>query len=53
MTAIENILDMEEIVKALCSLFQHDGVAGFKLSERSPLPPPLPGKDRSGGQTQI
>ena len=33
--------DMKEIVQASRSLFQHDGAAAFKLSERSPLPPAL------------
>jgi hypothetical protein len=41
------------MVKAPCSLFQHDGAAAFKLSERSPLPPALSAKDLPGGQTQI
>jgi len=44
---------MEEIVKASWSLFQHDGAAAFKLSERSPLPPALSAKDLPGGPTQI
>jgi len=52
MTAVGYISDMEEIVKASCSLFQHDGAA-FKLSERSPLPPPLSAKNLPGGRTQI
>jgi len=41
MTAVGYISDTEEIVKASWSLFQHDGAAAFKLSERAPLPPPL------------
>jgi len=49
MTAIGYISDTEEIVKASWSLFQHDGVPAFKLSERSPLPPPLSAKDLPGG----
>jgi hypothetical protein len=53
MTAVGYISDTEEIVKASSSLFQHDGVAPFKLSERSPLPPPLSAKDLPGGRTQI
>jgi len=51
-TALEYISDMEEIIKASWSLFQHDGAAAFKLSERSPLPPALSAKDLSGGRTQ-
>jgi hypothetical protein len=41
----------EDIVNASWSLFQPDGVAAFKLPERSPLPPPLSAKDFPGGQT--
>jgi hypothetical protein len=53
MTAVGYILDTTEIVKATWSLFQHDGAAGFKLSGRSGLPPPLTTKDLPGGRTQI
>jgi len=53
MTAVGYIPDTEEIVKASWSLFQHDGAAAFKLSERSPLPPPLSAKDLPGGRTRI
>jgi len=53
MTDVGYISDTEEIVKASWSLFQHYGAAAFKLSERSPLPPPLSAKDRPGGQTQV
>jgi len=53
MTAVGYISDTEEIVKSSWSLFQHDGVAAFKLSERSPLPPALSAKDLPGGRTQI
>jgi len=53
MTAVGYISDMEEIIKASWSYFQHDGAAAFKLSERSPLPPPLSSKDLPGGRTQI
>jgi hypothetical protein len=49
MTAIEYISDTEESVKASWSLFQHDGAAAFKLSERSHLPPALSAKDIPGG----
>jgi hypothetical protein len=47
------ISDTEEIVKSSWSLSQHDGMAAFKLSERSPLPPPLFAKDLPGGRTQL
>jgi len=53
MTAVGYISDTEEIVKASWSLFQHDGAAAFKLSVRSPLPPPLSAKDLPGGWTEI
>jgi len=53
MTAVGYILDTKEIVNASWSLFQHDGAAAFKLSERSPLPPALSAKDLPGGRTQI
>jgi len=53
MTTVEYISDTEEIVKAFWSLFQHDGAAAIKLSERSPLPPALSAKDLPGGRTQI
>jgi len=53
MTAVGYISDTEEIVKASWSLFQHDGAAAFKLSERSPLPPALSAKDLPGRRTQI
>jgi hypothetical protein len=53
MTAVGYISDTEEIVKSSWSLFQHNGAAAFKLSERSPLPPALSAKDLPGGRTQI
>jgi len=53
MTALQCISDMDEIVQASWSLFQHAGEAAFKLSARSPLAPALTAKDFPGGQTQI
>jgi len=53
MTAVGYIFDMETIVTASSSVFQHDGAAAFKLSERYPFPPPLSAKVIPGGQTQI
>jgi len=53
MSAVGYISDTGEIIKASWSLFQHDGVAAFKLSERSPLPPALSANDLPGGRTQI
>jgi len=53
MTAVGYISDTEEIVKASWSPFSHDGAAAFKLSERSPLPPPLSARDLPGRRTQI
>jgi len=52
-TAIGYISHTEEIVQASSSLFQYDGVAGFKLSQRSSLPPAVSAKDLPGGRTQI
>jgi len=49
MTAVGYISHMEEIIKASWSLFQHDCVAAFKLSERLLLPPALSAKDLTGG----
>jgi len=53
MTAIKYISDTEQIVKASWSLVQHDGVAGFKSSERSPFSAGLSAMDIPAGQTQI
>jgi hypothetical protein len=52
-TATGDVSDMEEIIKASRSLFQHDGAAAFKLSERSPLQPAFSAKDLAGGRIQI
>ena len=52
-TAMAYISDKEEIIKASCSLFQHDGAAAFKSSARSPFPPPLAAKDLPGVRTQV
>jgi len=53
MTDVGYILDTEDCVKASWSIFQHDGAAAFKLSERSPLPPALSAKQLAGGQTEV
>jgi hypothetical protein len=53
MTAVEYILDTDETDKTFWSLFQHDGVAAFPLSERWPLPPALSAKDNPGERPQI
>jgi hypothetical protein len=53
MTAVKYISDTAEIVEAACSLFHDDGVAAFKLSEKSPLQPAMSGKHLLGGQTQV
>jgi len=52
-TAMRYIPDTEDIVKASCSLFKHDGAAAFKSSETSPLPQPLSAKNLPGGRTQL
>jgi hypothetical protein len=41
------------MVQASWSNFHHYGVAAFKLSEKSPLPPALSAKDLTGGRTQV
>jgi hypothetical protein len=51
--AVGLILDTEKIVKASWSLFQHDGAAALKLSERLPLLRALSAKDLPGVRTQI
>jgi len=53
MAAVGYISDAEEIFKASWLLFQHDGVAAFKFSERSPLPPNWAAKDLHGGRATI
>jgi len=53
MTTVRYISDTEEILKASWSLFQHDGAAAFKLTERSPLPPALSAEDLLEERTQI
>ena len=52
MITVGYIWNTEEIFKASWSLFQHDGAAAFKLSEWSPLPPPLCVKNLAEGRTQ-
>jgi len=51
MSIVGYISDTEEIVNTSWSLFEHDCVAAFELSGRSPLPPPLSAKGRPGGRT--
>jgi hypothetical protein len=53
MTAVGSISDTEETVKASGSIFHHHGVAAFKLSEKSLVPPALSAKDLPGGRTQV
>jgi len=53
MTAVGYISDTEQSIKASWSIFQHEGAAAFKLSERSPLPPSLSAKQLAGGRTQV
>jgi len=54
MTAVGWISDTEGTVNPPWVLFHYDGAAAFKLSERSPLPPPpLSAKNLPGWQTQI
>jgi hypothetical protein len=49
MTVTGFISDTEVIIKALWSYFEHDRVAAFKSSERSPSPPAVSAKDLPGG----
>jgi hypothetical protein len=51
MPTVEDISHMYVIVQASWPLFEHAGVAGFKSSERSPLPPALFAKDLPDGQS--
>ena len=53
MAAVGYISNREELVIAAWSLFQHDGAAALKLSERSLLPPAFSAKNLPGGGTQI
>jgi hypothetical protein len=53
MTAIGYISDTQVIIKPSWSLFQHDGAAAFKLSERSLLLPAFSAKDLLRGLTQM
>jgi hypothetical protein len=53
MTAITNISHKEKIFKVSWSLFQHDGMAAFELSDWSPLPPAVSTKYVPGNQTEI
>jgi hypothetical protein len=45
MTAVGYISDTEEIVNAFWLLSHQDGLAAFKLSDKSPVPPALSPKD--------
>jgi len=53
MSVVGYIPYLEEMLEVSWSLFQHDVVAAFKLSARSPLPPALSAKDIPGGRTQL
>jgi hypothetical protein len=53
MAAIEIISDIEEIIKVSWSNFQPDGVAPFKLSERSPVSPALFATNLPEAPTQV
>jgi len=53
MTAVGYISDTEEIIKTSWSNFQHNGVAAFKLSERSPFSPAVSAKDLLRGRTEV
>jgi hypothetical protein len=53
MTAVGYISGTEGIINASWSCFQHDGVAGFNLSEKSPARPTVSSKNLPTGQTQL
>jgi hypothetical protein len=53
MTAVGCISDTDVMVEASWSLFQPDGAADFKLSEKSPVPPAFNEKDLPRGWNQI
>ena len=53
MTPVRYISDTEKVIKASSSYSQHDGVAIFKLSERSPVPPALAANHLPGGRSQV
>jgi hypothetical protein len=47
------ILDLEEIFRAFWEHFPHQGAAGYKLSDTTPLPPAFSSKVIPGGQMQV
>jgi hypothetical protein len=53
MPAVRYISDTEEIIKASWWILQYDSTAEFKLSAKSPLPPPLSPNNVPGGQTHV
>jgi len=52
-TATGYISDTAEIIKAFCTNGQLDGVAGFELPERPPLPPVSSATTLPGRRTQL
>ena len=53
MAAVGDISHCDKIIKASWSNCQHDAVAAFTLSDRSPLPPAFSANDLSGGWTPV
>jgi len=53
MTPSRYISDTEDIDKACRSNIESDGVAAFKLSEKSPVPPALSAKNLLEGRTEV
>ena len=53
MTVVGYIFDTEEMVEVSRSNIQYDGVAAFKLPERSPVLPAFSAKDLPEGSTQL
>jgi hypothetical protein len=53
MMAVGDISHTDEIIELSWSNFHHDGVAAFKLSEKSAVPLALYAKDFPGGLTPL
>jgi hypothetical protein len=52
-TALEYIMDTNQMSNTSWSLFEYNGAAAFKLSEGSPLPPHVSVNDLPGRQIEI
>jgi len=52
-TTMGYISDKKQTVKLSWSAFEHDGIAGVKMTEKSPLPPSLLQTELSGTKTKV